>query len=705
MTLSPSKRRTRTPFNFYRRYSINTKIIVVLTILLGASWISLDFIQGRQLKRLFTEQLNVMLQHHAQEARILFDKYTRSFHSSNKIIVSQKRFADYLKVKTPRWKEREPGEVIFHQQIPPWLPKPSVLRTLAHSQYYLLFDSANNLREVYTDQEKDLPTSLRNSAPTLRRLSHNQATMTEVDGRPFMIASTNFYDTEHKALGTLTLLSPINNDFLYSAIEGLLPAKAVALINDKTHLVIASNRPDMIGEGSSMEEIKKIFLLTGKSFFDYGVSDLKIHFVSLVPKNEYDALTSAAHEIGKKQRAIITLIMTLPLMALLFRITSRLKRLTKTIDLFSKKYLSGKQNVSQTHDQLLLLEERFTDLTHEIIQTNVESQNKYRALIETTDTGFVIVDEEGMVLDANQKYLRITGRANFGEIIDHNVQEWTAEDNKVRHFVATQKCLKSGNVSDLEIDYETPSGSVTPVEINAQMIEQEGQQIILCLIRDITERKEARQKLKRSLAEKEVLLREIHHRVKNNMQIISSMLYLQSMKALEPETIEVIKDSRKRVQSMSLIHEKLYRSNDLACINFGDYIKSLTDEIAKSYTSQLCPVQFNIEADNISLPVDSAIPCGLILNELTTNSFKYAFKELARGEINISFRREARQKLILRFKDNGTGLPDNFSVASSSSLGMSLVQNLTNQLHGTVEYKNKNGLQWTISFPAEHSQS
>jgi two-component sensor histidine kinase len=205
-----------------------------------------------------------------------------------------------------------------------------------------------------------------------------------------------------------------------------------------------------------------------------------------------------------------------------------------------------------------------------------------------------------------------------------------------------------------------------------------------------------------SLKEKEVLLREIHHRVKNNMQIMSSLLKLQSRNVKDEQQIEVLKESQNRIKAMALIHEKLYRSKDLANIDFNDYIKNLVNDLFLSYKVSSSRISLKMNIENISLGIDTAIPCGLIVNELVSNSLKYAFPEGKDGEIKISLRRFADLKsdmFELIVSDNGAGLPKDLDIRNTESLGFRLITNLTeNQLQGKLELNRSEGTKFQIKF-------
>ena len=203
-------------------------------------------------------------------------------------------------------------------------------------------------------------------------------------------------------------------------------------------------------------------------------------------------------------------------------------------------------------------------------------------------------------------------------------------------------------------------------------------------ITDISARKGAEEQIKNSLQEKETLLREIHHRVKNNLQIISSLLYLQSSSLRDPAARQALKESQDRVHSIGLVHEQLYRSSNFSAIDFGEHLKELTANIAGSYGTTNPRVRVETELESGAVDLDLAIPVSLIFNEILTNAFKHAFPGERAGKIQIAFHRDGSDNMILRVSDDGVGLPENLDWKNASSLGLQIVRNLTEQIHGEL---------------------
>jgi two-component sensor histidine kinase len=221
---------------------------------------------------------------------------------------------------------------------------------------------------------------------------------------------------------------------------------------------------------------------------------------------------------------------------------------------------------------------------------------------------------------------------------------------------------------------------------------------VLCASYDITERKVMENQVAASLREKEYLLKEIHHRVKNNLQVISSLLSMQADKATDQNVIDSLMDSQNRVKSIALVHEKLYQSKSLDQIEYGDYLNKIVMHLFDTYNISQSRLTCTVHAENILVDINQAVPCSLIINEMLTNSLKYAFPEGRKGVISIDFVTDANN-YILTYHDNGTGIPEGVSFERTESLGMKLIYGLTQQLNGNVILKREGGTTFIITFP------
>ncbi|MCJ7679842.1 MAG: PAS domain S-box protein, partial [Candidatus Aminicenantes bacterium] len=242
-------------------------------------------------------------------------------------------------------------------------------------------------------------------------------------------------------------------------------------------------------------------------------------------------------------------------------------------------------------------------------------------------------------------------------------------------------------------------GTKFPVELNVSLIrDPEGKPLyIQSLVRDITKRKKNEDILNRSLKEKVVLLKEIHHRVKNNMQIISSLLRLKASSLSEKGVEKIFQESQDQIRSMALVHEQLYESKDLSRIDFARYVQKLVNNLQSSYEG-MAAVEIVLALESIKIDVNRAIPCGLILNELVTNAYEHAFPE-GRGRLIVGLNRTPDGMIHMEVSDDGRGLPENLDLNTISSLGLTLVRDLTLQLDGRFDFSSGEGSRFEVSFP------
>ncbi len=255
---------------------------------------------------------------------------------------------------------------------------------------------------------------------------------------------------------------------------------------------------------------------------------------------------------------------------------------------------------------------------------------------------------------------------------------------------------------DIEFRVVWPDGSIHWLNDIGQMrLDENGRPEGMYGIQmDVTERKRIEAEIRASLHEKEVLLKEIHHRVKNNLQVIASMLSLQAAYLADTQTQRVLKDSQNRVAAMAAIHEKLYQSKNLARIDFGKYIRDLMAQLLSSYMRNGQDIQLTVDADEIWLGVNTAVPCGLIVNELVSNALKHAFPhKQPTSQITVRFHRVAADQICLCVADNGVGIPPHITPLQTNSLGLQLVNTLAKQIGGNLEIENGQDTVFRVTFP------
>ena len=244
------------------------------------------------------------------------------------------------------------------------------------------------------------------------------------------------------------------------------------------------------------------------------------------------------------------------------------------------------------------------------------------------------------------------------------------------------------------------NGSEFPAEASISKLELEGRSMFTVILRDVTQRVEVEKRLTASLREKEALLKEIHHRVKNNLQVVSSLLGLQSRAITDVETRRMFEESQNRIYSMALLHETLYQSEDLSRIDFPEYVRQLADHLFKSYGVAGERIRLRTVLEHSSLNLDAAVPCGLIINELVSNSLKYAFPDGREGEIRIDLRGQPGGLAKLVVADDGVGLKNEIDWTTTRSLGLRLVRSLAQQLGAKIEVRPHGGTEISLVFPA-----
>jgi len=343
----------------------------------------------------------------------------------------------------------------------------------------------------------------------------------------------------------------------------------------------------------------------------------------------------------------------------------------------------------------------FLDITEKMKAEEAlqESEEKYRAIFESFHDVYYRTDREGLVTLISPSVRNHAGW-DPEDIIGHPVTDFYQDPSERENF--KEKLKESGVINDYELKLLAKNGRVIAVSVSSKIIfSKDGHPIgVEGVLRDITDRKRAEEQVKSSLKEKEVLLQEIHHRVKNNMQIISSLLNLQLRHIGDDRVRDMFKMSRDRIKSMALIHEKLYQSEDLSRVNFAQYIRSLSLHLLHTYNANADRIKLDTEVIDVFLDINKAIPCGLILNELVSNSLKHAFPQNKRGTIRIQLSAGSNGDVRLGVSDNGVGFSENVDLQKPDSMGLQLVNDLVEQLGGTLELDLGEGTSYQISFEA-----
>ncbi|NMB79404.1 MAG: PAS domain S-box protein [Methanomicrobiales archaeon] len=329
----------------------------------------------------------------------------------------------------------------------------------------------------------------------------------------------------------------------------------------------------------------------------------------------------------------------------------------------------------------------------------IESEMRYRMTGDLIPFGVWACDAKGNFTYLSESFLSVLG-TTLDDCRKNGWMHRLPREDADRTIADWRQCVQTGSFWDYEYRI-IDKNKRTYIVLSRGAPHVTGAGTITSWVGihlDITERKRYEERLETSLKEKEVIIKEVHHRVKNNMQVISGFLELQSNYVTDPVAVEKLGECQRRVRTMALVHERLYQSRSLGVINAADYIKSLVEDLMNSY-SLATLVDVTVEIDDVSINLDMAIPCGLIINELVTNSLKYAFAGRESGTLSVSLHHRSDHMFCLVVKDNGVGLPADFETRSKSSLGMQLVGVLVHQLGGEMQVTHEPGAQFSIVFP------
>jgi two-component sensor histidine kinase len=222
------------------------------------------------------------------------------------------------------------------------------------------------------------------------------------------------------------------------------------------------------------------------------------------------------------------------------------------------------------------------------------------------------------------------------------------------------------------------------------------------MVNDITKKKQYEEALRKSLEEKELLIKEVHHRAKNNLVIIQSLLQLQADRVTDHTSKSAFAESQERIASIGLIHEFLYKSDDLKHMNISDYIRSLSNQLVKKYTMDNCNIRLDMDVEELFLYIEIMIPCGLIINELITNALKYAFPSRTEGTLHVGLKRgtDNSDNIVMTVIDNGIGMPEGLNICNTRTLGMMIIVSLVKQLNGSLELEGSDGTTFKITLRA-----
>ncbi len=346
--------------------------------------------------------------------------------------------------------------------------------------------------------------------------------------------------------------------------------------------------------------------------------------------------------------------------------------------------------------------ERSTYETHTDIAALAVSESGYRSILDASPDGIAITDLAGRIVLLSKRAAAMLGSAGPDEIVGRQITDFLAPEDRARAAGRIALMFTGTKTGTGEYRGLGQDGSTFDIDVNSELIRgPEGEPTgIVFVVRDITERKRVQDALRESLKEKESLLQETHHRVKNNLQIINSLLRLEAARSPDHAVKVALGEMQGRVLSMAVLHETLYRTRTFGRLDLADYLKDLARQFFRAHADSAASARLALDLAPVEIPIEQGVPCGLILNELMTNSFKYAFTPDQPGELGVVLRREADGGILLRVTDTGPGLPEDFEVRKTLSLGMQLVADLARQIGGTLEVGPGPGACFDVKFHA-----
>jgi PAS domain S-box-containing protein len=328
------------------------------------------------------------------------------------------------------------------------------------------------------------------------------------------------------------------------------------------------------------------------------------------------------------------------------------------------------------------------------------SEERFAGAFEHAPIGVALVSPDGRFLKVNHALCDLVGYPE-AELLARTFQDITHPDDLDADLENVRQLLSGRTRSyRMEKRYVHASGRLVTILLSVSLVRTPGgdPEYLIAQIQDISDQKRAQAEIEGALREKQALLREVHHRVKNNLQVITSLLRLESSRREDPGTRLVLREMQGRILSMALLHETLYRTGDFGEIDLASYLKNLAEQLFRAQGSSTGSVSLRIDVTHVSVPIDQAIPCGLIANEMLTNSLKHGFAEGEKGEVTLTLRPEGDSEVHLSVRDNGVGLPKDFETRRARSLGMQLIADLARQLGGRVDIGAGQGAAFTVTF-------
>lgn len=364
------------------------------------------------------------------------------------------------------------------------------------------------------------------------------------------------------------------------------------------------------------------------------------------------------------------------------------KGTSKRIDILNKKVLKLEQENKSLKKQKQLLDER---------------ESKYHSLFEMSNNAILVIENQRFI-DCNRAVVKMLGYKNKKELLNTHPSELSPQkqpDGRYSYEKAEEMialAIKNG-IHHFEWIHTKANGEDFPVEVLLGALRYKGRILLNTIWKELTEKKKAESEILKSIAEKEILIKELHHRVKNNLQIVCSLLNLQSENINNEELKQILLQSKYRIESMAKIHEMVYKTQDMSKINFAEYVHEFVSALIFSIKGLTNNIKLKISIKDVYFTINTAIPLGLLINEIITNSLKHGIKENKKGEIIINIIEKENENMQMFIGDNGIGYKNDFKARNYSSLGFQIMSGIVDQLKGNVKKeKSPRGTYYAITF-------
>lgn len=509
------------------------------------------------------------------------------------------------------------------------------------------------------------------------------------------------HDSFRKSIAQIRgLIRRDHGDFFKNSVEVSAITAQLEQLEKKFNNYVSLIEQLQVLSRENYRDGKEFFTVTIEPFFRTNLLPLIESVRTEIQLNhqaQIAALNTQLTEIGRWLgiAILISLLIAVSLTFFLYRsIANPLKNLAHAAQNIAQGNLDDRIDY-QSNDELGQLSRTFNHMAESLSRTTV-SRDYVDSIIESMADLLIVTDQKYKITRVNSAGLLMMNLTE-DEVIGQQAHSMFRNDqqsifgegsNKKLELVKGNTVIKRRGGSDIPV-------SASKGKIKGRNGEVKGYVIVAS---DISSEKEAQQKIVQSLKEKEVLLAEIHHRVKNNLAVISGLLQMQIWEADNEFAANALQESQLRVQSIALVHEKLYQSESLSYIHFDKYIQELLQAVSSTYLSHNSDIKITTDLESIVLNINQAIPCSLLLNELVSNALKHAFDEKGKGCIEISMIQSDNQ-IMLKVKDDGKGFPG--TKTDSKSMGMSLIDTLCKQIDGRLEFENNNGAQVTVKFERE----